>query len=203
MKYSFYVDKKKNNLDNKELIVIPQYPIINDPEESILKLKLLNFKFLNNIYNISNNLVNNKFNIRRTTKTYTLTGYTGELYLTDEGYFDDQNQLIVNEVIDVTLHKSTITYNNTSITYYNTATITDDTQSYWVNILNDTPDTSRKMELQGTYVNFFEINCIDKKIFSFDCVFYKDQNISGSSTDVDIILQKYNVNTQNQIINIE
>jgi hypothetical protein len=195
MKYSFYVDKKKNNLDNKELIVIPQYPIINDPEESILKLKLLNFKFLNNIYNISNNLVNNKFNIRRTTKTYTLTGYTGELYLTDEGYFDDQNQLIVNEVIDVTLHKSTITYNNTSITYYNTATITDDTQSYWVNILNDTPDTSRKMELQGTYVNFFEINCIDKKIFSFDCVFYKDQNISGSSTDVDIILQKYNVNT--------
>lgn len=195
MKYSFYVDKKKNNLDNKELIVIPQYPIINDPEESILKLKLLNFKFLNNIYNISNNLVNNKFNIRRTTKTYTLTGYTGELYLTDEGYFDDQNQLIVNEVIDVTLHKSTITYNNTSITYYNTATITDDTQSYWVNILNDTPDTSRKMELQGTYVNFFEINCIDKKIFSFDCVFYKDQNITGSTTDVDIILQKYNVNT--------
>ena len=64
MKYSFYVDKKKNNLDNKELIVIPQYPIINDPEESILKLKLINFKFLNNIYNISNNLMNNKFNIR-------------------------------------------------------------------------------------------------------------------------------------------
>ena len=55
-----------------------------------------------------------------------------------------------------------------SITYYNTDTITDDTQSYWVNILNNTPDTSRKMELQGTYVNFFEINCIDKKIFSFD-----------------------------------
>ena len=60
MKYSFYVDKRKNNLNNKELVVIPQHPIINDPEESILKLKLLNFKFLNNIYNISNDLVNNK-----------------------------------------------------------------------------------------------------------------------------------------------
>ena len=195
MKYSFYVDKRKNNLNNKELIVIPQHPIINDPEESILKLKLLNFKFLNNIYNISNDLVNNKFNIRRTTKTYTITGYTGELYLTDEGFFNDQNQLIVNEVIDVTSHKSTITYDNTSLTYYNTSTITDDTSNYWVNILSDTVDTNRKMELQGTYVNFFEITSQNESIFSFNITFYKDQNISGSTTDVDIVLQKYNTST--------
>jgi hypothetical protein len=195
MKYSFYVDKQKNNSNNKELIVIPQYPIINDPEESVLKLKLVDFKFLNNIYNISANLVNNQFNIRRTTKTYTITGYTGELYLTNQGFFNDQNALLVNEVIDVTLHKSTITYNNTSITYYNTSTITDDSANYWVNILNDTPDTSRKMELQGTYVNFFEINCIDEIITSFDITFYKDQNISGTTTDVDIVLQKYNTST--------
>lgn len=195
MKYSFYVDKRKNNLNNKELIVIPQHPIINDPEESILKLKLLNFKFLNNIYNISNDLVNNKFNIRRTTKTYTITGYTGELYLTDEGFFNDQNQLIVNEVIDVTSHKSTITYDNTSLTYYNTSTITDDTSNYWVNILNNTVDTNRKMELQGTYVNFFEITSQNESIFSFNITFYKDQNISGSTTDVDIVLQKYNTST--------
>ena len=195
MKYSFYVDKRKNNLNNKELIVIPQHPIINDPEESILKLKLLNFKFLNNIYNISNDLVNNKFNIRRTTKTYTITGYTGELYLTDEGFFNDQNKLIVNEVIDVTSHKSTITYDNTSLTYYNTSTITDDTSNYWVNILNNTVDTNRKMELQGTYVNFFEITSQNESIFSFNITFYKDQNISGSTTDVDIVLQKYNTST--------
>ena len=195
MKYSFYVDKRKNNLNNKELVVIPQHPIINDPEESILKLKLLNFKFLNNIYNISNDLVNNKFNIRRTTKTYTITGYTGELYLTDEGFFNDQNQLIVSEVIDVTTHKSTITYDNTSLTYYNTSTITDDTSNYWVNILNNTVDTNRKMELQGTYVNFFEITSQNETIFSLNITFYKDQNISGSTTDVDIVLQKYNTST--------
>jgi len=195
MKYSFYVDKRKNNLNNKELIVIPQHPIINDPEESILKLKLLNFKFLNNIYNISNDLVNNKFNIRRTTKTYTITGYTGELYLTDEGFFNDQNQLIVNEVIDVTSHKSTITYDNTSLTYYNTSLITDDTANYWVNILNNTVDTNLKIELQGTYVNFFEITSQNEAIFSFNITFYKDQNISGSTTDVDIVLQKYNTST--------
>jgi len=194
MKYSFYVDKKKNNLNNKELIVIPQYPIINDPEESVLKLKLVDFKFLNNIYNISANLVNNQFNIRRTTKTYTITGYTGELYLTNQGFFNDQNALLVNEVIDVTLHKSTITYDNTSLTYYNTSLITDDTQSYWVNILNDTPDTNRKMELQDSYGNIFEI-ASNEIIYSFDITFYKDQNVSGSTTDIDIILQKYNTTT--------
>jgi len=194
MKYSFYVDKNKNNLNNKELIVIPSHPIINDPEESVLKLKLVDFKFLNNIYNISANLVNNQFNIRRTTKTYTITGYTGELYLTNQGFFNDQNALLVNEVIDVTLHKSTITYDNTSLTYYNTSLITDDTQSYWVNILNDTPDTNRKMELQDSYGNIFEI-ASNEIIYSFDITFYKDQNVSGSTTDIDIILQKYNTTT--------
>tara|TARA_R100000742_G_C4279592_1_gene104632 strand:- start:9326 stop:10735 length:1410 start_codon:yes stop_codon:yes gene_type:complete len=190
--YDYYIDKNKNNKYNSELSVIPHHPIINDQDYSILKIKLLDFKFLNSFYNISSTLVNNQFNIRRTTKTYTITGYTGELYLTNEGFFNDQNELIVSEVIDITLHKSTITYDNTSITYYNTATITDDTLSYWQNILNNTQDTSRKMELQGTYVNFFEINCVDEIIYSFEIIFYKDQNVSGSTTDVDIVLQKYN-----------
>jgi hypothetical protein len=139
--------------------------------------------------------MNNRFNIRRYSKTYTLTGYTGELYLTDDGFFDDQNDLIVNEVIDITQHKSTITYDNISLTYYNTSLITDDTQSYWVNILNSTPDTNRKMELQDSYVNFFEITSQNEPIYSFDITFYKDQNVSGSTTDIDIILQKYNEST--------
>ncbi len=193
--YDFYIDKNKNNKYNTELSVIPHHPIINKQDEVVVKIKLLDFKFLNTFYNISAILVNNQFNIRKTTKTYTITGYTGQLYLTNTGFFDEQNVLIVNEVIDVTLHKSTITYDNTSITYYNTATITDDTLSYWVNILNNTPDTSRKMELQGTYVNFFEINCVNEIIYSFNIIFYKDQNVSGSTTDVDIILQKYNEST--------
>src|SRR5210317_1579118 len=193
--FDFYIDKKANNAYNTELSVIPHYPILNDYEESLIKIKLLDFKFLNTFYNISATLVNNQFNIRRTSKTYTITGYTGELFLTDEGFFNDQNALIVNEVIDFTLHKSTITYDNTSLTYYNTSLITDDTLSYWVNILNTTPDTNRKMELQGEYVNFLEITSQDKPIYSFNITFYKDENISGSTTDVDIILQKYNNNT--------
>ena len=156
MIYDYYIDKRKYHKEDSFVDVILDYPIeVTDYE--YLKVKLCDFKFLNNIYNISAGLMNNKFNIRRYSKTYTLTGYTGQLFLTDEGFFDDQNALIISETIDSTLHQSTITYDNTSLTYYNTSLITDDTQSYWVNILNDTPDTNRKMELQDSYGSIFEI----------------------------------------------
>ena len=75
--YDFYIDKNKNNKFNTELCVIPHHPILNDYEDSIIKIKLLDFKFLNTFYNISSTLVNNQFNIRKTSKTYSITGYTG------------------------------------------------------------------------------------------------------------------------------
>jgi S-adenosylmethionine hydrolase len=194
MIYNYYIDKRKNNKSDDFIDIHLEHPIETTNYE-YLKVKLCDFKFLNNIFNISGNLMNNKFNIRRYSKTYTITGYTGELYLTDEGFFDDQNALLVNEVIDITQHKSTITYDNTILTYYNTSLITDDTQSYWVNILSDTIDTNRKMELQDSYVNIFEITSQNEPIYSFDITFYKDQNVSGSTTDVDIVLQKFNINS--------
>lgn len=193
MIYDFYIDKRKNNKDDYYADVILDFPIeIADGE--YLKVKLVDFKFLNNLYNISSTLMNNAFNIRRYSKTYTYT-FGSQLYLTNQGFFDDQNALLVSEVIDTTLHQSTISYDNTSLTYYNTADITDDTLSYWVNILNDTADTNRKMKLQDTFVNFFEINCVNETITSFDCIFYKDTSIAGSTTDIDIVLQKYNETT--------
>ncbi len=193
MIYDYYVDKRRFHKEDPYIDVILDYPIeVTDYE--YLRVKLCDFKFLNNIYNISGALMNNQFNIRRYSKTYTYT-FGSELYLTDEGFFDDQNALLVNEVIDTTLHTSTITYDNTSLTYYNTADITDDTQSYWVNILSGTADTNLKMKMQDTYVFFIEITSQNETITSFDCVFYKDQIVSGSTTDVDIVLQKYNTNT--------
>lgn len=192
MIYDYYIDKRKYHKEDSFVDVILDYPIeVTDYE--YLKVKLCDFKFLNNIYNISAGLMNNKFNIRRYSKTYTLTGYTGQLFLTDEGFFDDQNALIISETIDSTLHQSTITYDNTSLTYYNTSLITDDTQSYWVNILNDTPDTNRKMELQDSYGSIFEITS-NEIIYSFDITFLREGNIS-SPESVDIVLQKYNTAT--------
>ena len=193
--YNYYIDKRSKNKNDEFIDINLDFPIETTDYE-YLKIKLCDFKFLNNIYNISSTLMNNQFNIRRYSKTYTYT-YGSELYLTDTGFFDDQNALIVSEVIDVTLHKSTIAYDTTSLTYYNTADITDDTASYWENILNGTVDTNRKMKLHETYIFFIEIQCTDKTITSFDCVFYKDTYVGGSTTAVDIILQKYN--TSNSI----
>lgn len=191
--YDFYIDKRKNNKKDEYIDLILDYPIEID-EGEYLKVKLVDFKFLNNLYNISSTLMNNAFNIRRYSKTYTYVYGGSELYLTDTGFFDDQNALLVNEVIDITTHQSSITYDNTTLTYYNTADITDDTASYWVNILNATPDVGRKMKLHDTYIYFIEITS-DERIISFDCVFYKDTHVGSSTTDVDIILQKYNTST--------
>jgi len=200
MIYNYYIDKRSKNKNDEFIDINLDFPIETTDYE-YLKIKLCDFKFLNNIYNISSTLMNNQFNIRRYSKTYTYT-YGSELYLTDTGFFDDQNALIVSEVIDVTLHKSTIAYDTTSLTYYNTADITDNTASYWENILNGTVDTNRKMKLHETYIFFIEIQCTDKTITSFDCVFYKDTYVGGSTTSVDIILQKYNPsNTIWEIIN--
>jgi len=191
MIYNYYIDKRKNNKSDDFIDIHLEHPIETTNYE-YLKVKLCDFKFLNNIFNISGNLMNNKFNIRRYSKTYINTGYGGgELFLTDEGFFNDQNALLVNEVIDITQHKSTITYDNTSLTYYNTADITSDTETYWQNILSDTIDGStRKMKLQDTYIYFIEITS-DERIASFDCVFYRDNSIS-SPESIDIVLQKYN-----------
>ncbi|MDH5796787.1 MAG: hypothetical protein OEY79_04550 [Anaplasmataceae bacterium] len=188
--YNYYIDKRKNNKLDDFIDIHLEHPIETTNYE-YLKVKLCDFKFLNNIFNISGNLMNNKFNIRRYSKTYTYT-FSSELYLTDYGFFDDQNALLVSETIDTTLHKSTISYDDITLTYYNTSDITDDTQSYWVNILkNTTNGSTRKMEIREND-SLFEIKSQNNTITSFDCIFYKDTNVSGSTTNVDIILQKYN-----------
>jgi hypothetical protein len=187
--YDFYIDKRKNNKKDEYIDLILDYPIEID-EGEYLKVKLVDFKFLNNLYNISSTLMNNAFNIRRYSKTYTYVYGGSELFLTDTGFFDDQNALLVTETIDIPTHQSSITYDNTTLTYYNTADITDDTASYWQNILNDTVDVSRKMKLHDTYIYFIEITS-NERITSFDCVFYRDTSIS-SPVSIDIVLQKYN-----------
>lgn len=190
MIYNYYIDKRKNNKLDDFIDIYLEHPIETTNYE-YLKVKLCDFKFLNNIFNISGNLMNNKFNIRRYSKTYTYVYGGSELFLTDEGFFNEQNALLVNEVIDITTHQSTITYDNTILTYYNTADITSDTESYWQNILTDTVFVDTKMKLQDNYIYFIEITS-DKRISSFDCVFYKEDNLLQTAESVDIVLQKYN-----------
>ena len=67
--------------------------------------------------------------------------------------------------------------------------------SYWVNILNDTPNTSRKMSMLKDYRWFEIISSNNNRITTLDCVFYKDTYVSSSSTDVTIKFQRFNNTT--------
>jgi len=199
MIYNYYIDKRKNNKLDDFIDIHLEHPIETTNYE-YLKVKLCDFKFLNNIFNISSTLMNNQFNIRRYSKTYTYQ-FGSELYLSDEGFFDDQNALLVSEVIDTTLNSSKITYDDLTLTYYNN-TITDDTQSYWKNILSDTVDnTNRKMEVIKD-TSFFEFETTNnEKITSLETHFYKD-SYTGTPVDVVIAFDRYDTDTD-QYVNIE
>lgn len=197
--YNYYIDKRKYHKEDSFVDVILDYPIeVTDYE--YLKVKLCDFKFLNNIYNISAGLMNNKFNIRRYSKTYTYT-FGSELYLSDTGFYDDQNALLVSEVIDTTNNTSKIAYDDITLTYYNT-TITDDTLSYWQNILADSVDNAnRKIEIikDTSYIEIQTAN--NEKITSLETIFYKD-SYTGTPVDVVIAFDRYDTDT-NQFVNIE
>ena len=70
MIYNFYLDKRKNNKFSSHIDVKLEHPIeVKDNE--YLKIKLCDFKYLNNQYNISDNLQNNLITLRKTPYNYT------------------------------------------------------------------------------------------------------------------------------------
>ena len=70
MTYNFYVDKKHHNKNDKYIDIKLDYPIeIN--ESQYLTVKLANFKYFNNLYNISQALQNNIITLRKTPYNYT------------------------------------------------------------------------------------------------------------------------------------
>ena len=192
--YDYYVDKRKYNKLDEYVDIHLLYPIETTDYE-YLKVKLCDFKFLNNIFNISSTLMNNQFNIRRTTKTYTYT-FGNELYLSETGFFDDAtNNLLVSEVINTTDNTSEITYGDLTLLYFNSNDITDDAQSYWQNILKSTTDgANRKLELirDLAYLEFTTTN--NEIITNLYTSFYKD-SYTGDPVDVDVIFERFNTIT--------
>ena len=132
--FDFYIDKRKYNKNDKHVDIKLDYPI-EIKEWEYLKIKLVDFKYLNNLYNISSTLMNNQFNIKRTGKIFTYTTSFPD-YVYDTGFFTfNTNTLLVTEVIDTTENSSSITYQNLTIKYFSPS-ITDDTQSYIQNVFN-------------------------------------------------------------------
>ena len=186
--FNYYIDKRKNHKNDNYVNIILDYPI-EVGDDYYLKVKLCDFKFLNNIYNISSTLMNNQFNIRRYSKTYTYTWTGTALYFDDTGFFNDQNALLVNEVVDG--NTATITNGELSLVYVSDD-ITTNSQTYWVNILSDTTNASaRKLEMEENFKWFEIISTDNNRITSLDCIFYKDTNVSGTTTNVTIKFQKY------------
>ena len=69
MIYNFYVDKIKKNKQNKYFEIKPDYPIeLKDDQYACVKL--CDFKYLNNLYNISNALQNNILVLKQTEYSY-------------------------------------------------------------------------------------------------------------------------------------
>jgi len=79
MIYDFYVDKIKKNKDNKYLEIKPDYPI-ELKDNQYATVKLCDFKYLNNLYNISNTLQNNTLVLKRTDYSYGVTEGTTQTY---------------------------------------------------------------------------------------------------------------------------
>tara|TARA_R110002153_G_scaffold74838_2_gene194149 strand:- start:3114 stop:4538 length:1425 start_codon:yes stop_codon:yes gene_type:complete len=194
--FNFFIDKRKTCKDKDYLDIILDYPIeITDYE--YMKIKLVDFKFLNSIFNISSNLMNNQFNIRRYSKNYTFSYGGSELYFKDTGFYDANNVLLVNQVEFTnegqTITTKTLTLGELSLIYR---------QDYqvsllgWENILNDTADGStRKMRIEKDDKWFEIISSDNNRIKTLNCVFYKDTYVSASTTDVIIKFQRFNTTT--------
>ena len=72
MIYDFYIDKQANNKGEKVLQLKPMYPIELAHNE-YATIKLCDFSYLNNQYNISENLKNNTLVLKRTEFSYNIT----------------------------------------------------------------------------------------------------------------------------------
>ena len=79
MIYDFYIDKNTNNKNQKTLEIKPLYPIeLKDNEYATIKL--CDFSYLNNQYNISENLKNNTLILKQNDYSYDITIGTNTSY---------------------------------------------------------------------------------------------------------------------------
>ena len=201
--YDFYTDKRKNNKKDNFIDIILDYPIeIKDYE--YLKVKLVDFKFLNNIYNISANLMNNQFNIRSYSKIYTYTTTVIPEY-TDDGFyspggsnaFDTSGYVIATD--DIVANKSTLSTieKNHSYIYYSDliTTVLTHPNYYWKNIFADnTTPNSRRMLLEKDLKYIEIVDTSNRAITYFNLSFMKPTTIA-EDTIVSFKIQRFNNTT--------
>ena len=201
--YDFYIDKRKNNKNDNFVDIILDYPIeIKDYE--YLKVKLVDFKFLNNIYNISANLMNNQFNIRSYSKIYTYTTSAIPEY-TDDGFyrplgsnaFDESgNVFVTDDIVANTSTLSTIDKNHSYVYYSDLITSSPTPPDYWwKNIFADnTTPNSRRMLLEKDLKYIEVVDTANRAIIYFNLSFMKPTTIA-QDTIVTFKIQRFNDTT--------
>ena len=201
--FDFYLDKRKYNKNDKHIDIKLDYPIeIKDYE--YLKVKLVDFKFLNNIYNISANLMNNQFNIRSYSKIYQYITTIHNEY-TDDGFytpfgsnaFDTGGFVVVTDDINAnTSTLSTIEKNHSYVYYSDLITSSPTPPDYWwKNIFADnTTPNSRRMLLEKD-LKYIEIQDTDNRIIMFFNVSFMKPTTIAQDTIVTFKIQRFNDTT--------
>jgi len=201
--FDFYLDKRKYNKNDKHIDIKLDYPIeIKDWE--YLKVKLIDFKFLNNIYNISSMLMNNQFNIRSYSKIYTYITTTHNEY-TDDGFyrplgsnaFDESGFVVVTDDINAnTSTLSTIEKNHSYVYYSDLITSSPTPPDYWwKNIFADnTTPNSRRMLLEKDLKYIEIVDTSNTAITYFNLSFMKP-TIIAQDTIVTFKIQRFNDTT--------
>ena len=199
--FDFYIDKRKYNLNNNKVDIVLQHPILIDAEREYLKVKLVDFKYLNNLYNISGTLMNNEFNIRSYSRTYTYTItengiYTDDLFYTPNGSnaFDTGGYVIATE--DFNANTSTLSTIEKTHTYvYHSDLITYTPvfpERWWKNIFasNTTPN-SRRMLLERNLKYIVINDTVSTLITHFNLSFMKSAILTQNEVVV-FKIQRFN-----------
>jgi len=93
--FDFFIDKSKNNKNSNHIDINIPYPIQCSNKEK-LNIKMIDFKYLNNVYNISSALQNNTITLQKTPIIF--TGYiTGQELLQFSSFFKDDNFITLND----------------------------------------------------------------------------------------------------------
>jgi hypothetical protein len=158
-----YIDSEALGSYNNFDVILPHPVIVQDDERAYIRLK--DYQQLNSFYNISNDLQNNTFTIKHTTRTYNRTASGADTrYILDTNLFNTSGgniyKPILNSLNDGIAHTETLTANAGAFTiklYDSTITTTSvitPANSKFMNLFSPTPSpaylTTRFMAFSNT-----------------------------------------------------
>lgn len=177
--YNFYIDKKLNNPNDNFVDIKLEYPLICDETTEHFKIKLIDFSYLNNQFNISSELENNIISFQK-------TPIQKQIILTDIPNTYDFSSLIANDIfsenatIEYTMSSTSITGNNFVVYYIDN--FTTEGVNNFKNIFNGneklTMINNNKYFIVGSINNLFLLKRISIGIYFNGTLLTTDANFT-------------------------